>query len=63
MIESELDQVDRRATFTCEFRVDNKIVETLNTDDYEIWYDKIADRIYDLVNFKQITIKITKNER
>ncbi|MHA1499837.1 MAG: hypothetical protein ACTSRT_20085 [Promethearchaeota archaeon] len=51
------------ASFTCEFRVDNKIVETRNTDDYEIWFDKIAEKIYGLINFKQITMKITKNER
>ncbi|MFW9877784.1 MAG: hypothetical protein ACFFG0_32275 [Candidatus Thorarchaeota archaeon] len=41
-----------------EYKVDNKIVDKRKTNDFEVWYDKITDRIYELNRFKEIEIKI-----
>ena len=49
---------NKKTQYFCEYKVDNKIVDRKKTNDYEAWYDKITDKIYELNGFREIEIKI-----
>ncbi|MFX1570410.1 MAG: hypothetical protein ACFFCV_18770 [Promethearchaeota archaeon] len=49
---------NKNTQYICEYKVDNKIVDRKKTNDYELWYDKITDRVYELNRFRKIEIKI-----
>jgi len=44
--------------YMCELRINGKIEDKKTTNDYEAWYDKITDKVYELNEFTEIEIKI-----
>ncbi len=49
---------DKNQQFICELRIDGKIIDKRETGDYEVWYDKITEKIYNAKRFREIEIKI-----
>ncbi|MFX1451645.1 MAG: hypothetical protein ACFFCM_12420 [Promethearchaeota archaeon] len=58
MINRKVEILDKRVKYNCELRIDGKTIEKIETDDYEVWYDKITDRVYELTEFMKIDIII-----
>lgn len=44
--------------YICELKIDGRVKDKAKTDDYEVWYDKITDTIYELKGFRKIKIRI-----
>ena len=56
--QNSLYSVNRKLQYICEYKVDEKIIDRKETDDYDVWYDKIIDRVYEVDFSKEIEIKI-----
>ncbi len=54
----DITLINRKLKYICEYKVDGKIIDRKETDDYEVWYDKIIDRVYEVDFSKEIEIKI-----
>jgi len=49
---------DTNTQYICELRINGKIEDKKNANDYEAWYDDITDKVYELNGFTEIKIKI-----
>lgn len=54
----DIPLINRKLQYICEYKVDGKIIDMKETDDYEAWYDKIIDRVYEVDFSKEIEIRI-----
>lgn len=54
----DITLINRKLQYICEYKLDGKIIDRKETDDYEVWYDKIIDRVYEVDFSKEIEIKI-----
>ncbi len=53
---------DKKQQYMYELRIDDKIIDKIKTDDFEVWYDKIPEKVYEINTFRKIgiIIKITQ---
>ena len=58
MIKPDFINTNKKQLYMCKLKIDDKIIDKIKTDDYEVWYDKITDKIYELNAFMKIEIKI-----
>ena len=58
MINPDFINTNKKQLYVCKLKIDGKIIYKMETDDYEVWYDKITDKIYELNGFMKIEIKI-----
>ena len=58
MINPDFFYINKKQLYDCKLKIDGKIIDKMETDDYEVWYDKITDEIYELNGFMKIEIKI-----
>ena len=58
MIKQKTRVIDKKQKYTCELKIDSKSIDKIETDDYEAWYDKITDNVYELTQFMKIEIII-----
>lgn len=50
--------LNKKLHYICEFKINGKVKDREKTDDYEVWYDKVTDKVYEVNGFKKIEIKI-----
>ena len=48
----------KKLLYICELRIDGQVKDKEKTDDYEVWYDKVTDKVYEVNRFEKIEIKI-----
>ena len=58
MINPDFIYTNKKQLYMCKLKIDGKIIDKIETDDYEVWYDKITDKIYELNEFMKIEINI-----
>ena len=61
MLNQKVTFSDTNTPYICELRINGKIEDKKNTNDYEVWYDNITDKVYELSGFTEIEIKIQVN--
>jgi len=50
--------LSRKQHYICELKIDGRMIDKRKTDDYEVWYDGITEKIYEVNRFKEIKLKI-----
>lgn len=48
----------KKLHYICELKIDGQVKDRGKTEDYEAWYDKVTDKVYEVNGFKKIEIKI-----
>ena len=58
MMSQKAKFTEKKQRYICELKIDGKPIDKEETDDYEVWYDKITDKIYNVKRFREFEIKI-----
>ncbi|GAH02461.1 unnamed protein product, partial [marine sediment metagenome] len=58
ILNEKVMSIEKKFLYICELKIDCKIIDKMKTDDYEVWYDRITDKVYSLNGFSEIEIKI-----
>ena len=58
MINHKAILIDKNQQFNCELKIDGKLIDKRESGDFEVWYDYITDKIYEVKGFREIELKI-----